>query len=103
MREAEIGPESVVSWSGGAVATEVNGEVVLMNLERDQCHGLGETGSEIWRSMHEPIQVAKLVEQLKEVFEAAPGLIESDVLHTLNQFAEEGLIQILPSGGPSGK
>jgi len=76
------------------VATEVNGEVVLMNLARDQCHGLGETGSEIWRKLREPIQVAELVAELEAEFDAAPGEIESDVLRTLGEFAAEGLIQI---------
>jgi hypothetical protein len=94
MRQAEIGRNSVVGWSGGAVATEVNGEVVLMNLARDQCHGLGETGSEIWRKLREPIQVAELVAELEAEFDAAPGEIESDVLRTLGEFAAEGLIQI---------
>jgi hypothetical protein len=40
MSETEIGRNSIVCWSSQAVATEVNGEVVLMNLVRDRCHGL---------------------------------------------------------------
>jgi hypothetical protein len=94
MRNPEIGRDSIVCWSGEAVATEVNGEVVLMHLERDRCHGLGSTGSEIWRRLREPVQVAELVAQLEAEYNAAPGEIESDVLRTLIQFAAEGLIQM---------
>jgi hypothetical protein len=99
MKEAEIEQDSVVHWSAEAVATEVNDEVVLMNLVRDRCYGLGSTGSDIWRKLREPIQVAELVVQLQTAYEAAPGQIESDVLQTLKQFALEGLIEVSASGG----
>jgi hypothetical protein len=94
MFESEIGQNSIVRWSTDAVATEVNDEVVLMNLERDRCYGLGSTGSEIWRRLREPIQVSDLVTQLWSEYDSAPGQIESDVLRTLNEFAAEGLIQV---------
>jgi hypothetical protein len=94
MSAPEIGRNSIVCWSSEAVATEVNGEVVLMNLERDRCHGLGSTGSAIWRRLRAPIQVAELLTQFEAEYEAAPGEIESDVLRTLGEFAAEGLIQV---------
>jgi hypothetical protein len=94
MKQAEIGQDSVVHWSAEAVATEVNDEVVLMNLVRDRCYGLGDTGSDIWRKLREPIQVAELVAELQTAYDAPPGQIESDVLRTLRQFAEEGLIEV---------
>jgi len=94
MNGSKIGRNSFVCWSSIAVATEVNGEVILMNLERDRCHGLGSTGSEIWRRLHKPIRVAELMQQLEAEFDAMPGKIESDVLRTLGEYASEGLIQV---------
>ncbi|HEX9201586.1 MAG TPA: PqqD family protein [Acidobacteriaceae bacterium] len=94
MDEAGIGQASVVRWSPEAVATEVNDEVVLMNLERNRCYGLGSTGSDIWRKMGEPIQVAELMTQLRSAYDAPEGQIESDVLKTLKEFAAEGLIEV---------
>ena len=92
MAESEISQNSIIRWSTEAVATEVNDEVILMNLERDRCYGLGNTGSDIWRRLKDPIQVSTLLTQLWEVYDSVPGEIESDVLRTLNQFAAEGLI-----------
>lgn len=92
----QITPDSIVHWSNAPVATEVNGEVILMSLERDRCYGLGLTGSEIWRRLARPIQVAELYKQLNDEFEASPGEIESDVLDTLRELAAEGLIDVLP-------
>ena len=56
MSEVEIGQDSIVWRSESPVATEVNEEVVLMNLERDRCYGLGSTGSAIWHKLRKPIQ-----------------------------------------------
>ena len=95
MKTLEIDGNSMVCWSAAPVATEVNGEVVLMNLERDRCYGLGSTGSDIWRRLRAPIQVSELSRQLRAEYESAPGKIEADVLRTLKEFAAEGLIEVL--------
>ena len=94
MNEPEIGGDSIVRWSTQAVATEVNDEIVLMNLDRDRCYGLGNTGSDIWRRLREPIQVSTLITQLRTAYDSQTGQIESDVLRTLREFAAEGLIQV---------
>jgi hypothetical protein len=98
MQAPEVRESSVVSWSADAVATEVNDEIVLMNLERDRCYGLGTTGSDIWRRLREPIQVAELLTQLWADYDSAPGQIDLDVLRTLNEFAAEGLIRVSQAG-----
>lgn len=94
MEHPEIGQDSIVCWSPEAVATEVNDEVVLMNFERNRCYGLGSTGSDIWRRLGTPIPVAALLTQLRMVYDAPSGQLESDVLRTLNELAAEGLIDV---------
>jgi hypothetical protein len=94
MAEREIGRDTVVCWSGAPVATEVNDEVVLMNLDRDRCYGLGATGSDLGRRMKIPVPVSELCLQLRAEYDAEPGQIEAEVLKTLRQFADEGLIEV---------
>jgi 3-dehydroquinate dehydratase len=98
MKGQEIDRHATVCWSSAAVATEVNEEIVLMNLDRDRCYGLGSTGSEIWRRMGSPILVSDLSAQLEEEYDSAPGQIEVDVLRTLRELADEGLIQVIAAG-----
>lgn len=98
MSEQEIGRNTIVSWSAEPVATEVNDEVVLINLERDRCYGLGATGSDLWRRLRTPVQVSELWTQLEAEYRAPPGQIEADVLKTLRQFADEGLIELSETG-----
>ena len=94
----KIHGNSIVSWSTEAVATGVNDEIVLLNMKRNRCYGLGVTGSEIWRKLAEPIRVSDLISQLKNEYEAPDNQIETDVLATLAEFQSEGLMQIHSEG-----
>lgn len=97
MDQIQVNPDSIVCWSSAPVATEVNDEVILMNLDRDRCYGLGATGSDIWRRIRTPIRVSELSSQLEDEYVSKPGEIELDVLRTLREFAAEGLIEVRAS------
>lgn len=94
MDRTKIEGSSIVSWSSSAVATEVNDEIVLMSMERNRCYGLGATGTEIWRKLASPIRVTEVIADLKSQYEAEEGTLESDVLRTLNELQDEGLVQV---------
>lgn len=96
-RETPITAESVVSWSRSPVATEVDREVVLMNVGRGRCYGLGETGSSVWRRLGSPIRVDDLCRELMLEYNADPELLRNDVIALLEQLQEEGLVKVLVS------
>jgi len=98
MNQPQIDGSSVVSWSRDAVATDVNDEVVLMNMERNRCYGLGITGSDLWRKLGNPIRVSEVVAQLSQEYDAQIGKIETDVLSTLAELHSEGLVQVHSNG-----
>lgn len=98
MPESQIHGNTLISWSANAVATDVNDEVVLMNMERNRCYGLGATGSDIWRKLSSPIRVSDVISQLRDEYEAPEGSIEADVLTTLAELHSEGLVQIHGEG-----
>jgi hypothetical protein len=98
MDQPQIQGDSVVSWSEDAVATDVNDEIVLMNMQRNRCYGLGSTGSDIWRKLGSPIRVSEVIEQLTDQYDAPAGKIETDVLSALAELHSEGLVQIHGNG-----
>ena len=91
---AELGLTSIVCHKPDPVAADVAGETVLMSLERSRCYGLGDIGSEIWSKLVSPVRVSDLIAEFSGRYEAAPGVIERDVLQLLNQLADEGLIKV---------
>jgi Coenzyme PQQ synthesis protein D (PqqD) len=92
--KARITEDSLVQWRDSPVSTEVDGEVVLMSLERGRCYGLGETGTAVWKRMAQPIRVSELVRDLTTEYDADPLQVSGDVLELLEQLREEGLVQV---------
>ncbi|HEY3988110.1 MAG TPA: PqqD family protein [Acidobacteriaceae bacterium] len=93
--EIPITVESVVAWSGTPVATEVDREVVLMNVGRGRCYGLGETGSSVWRRLGSPIRVDDLCRELMLEYHADPEVLVKDVITLLEHMQEEGLVKVV--------
>ncbi len=93
--ETSITAQSIVSWSDKPVATEVDREIVLMNIGRGRCYGLGETGSSVWRRMGSPIRVEDLCRELLLEYRADAAELEQDVLALLRQLHAEGLVKVL--------
>jgi Coenzyme PQQ synthesis protein D (PqqD) len=94
-REIPITAKSVVSWSESPVATEVDREVVLMNVGRGRCYGLGETGSSVWRRLGSPIRVDDLCRELMLEYHADLEVLVRDVIALLEQLQQEGLVKII--------
>src|SRR5882757_3371528 len=94
-REIPITAESVVSWSETPVATEVDREVVLMNVGRGRCYGLGETGTSVWRRLGSPIRVDDLCRELMLEYHADPEVLVKDVISLLEHLQEEGLVRVV--------
>jgi hypothetical protein len=94
-REIPITAESVVSWSEAPVATEVDREVVLMNVGRGRCYGLGETGSSVWRRLGSPIRVDDLCRELMLEYHADLEVLIKDVISLLEQMQQEGLVKVI--------
>ena len=88
-----FGPDTLIRRSAAPVETTVGTEIVLMSLDAGQCYGFGETGSDVWRLLAEPITVAALNGRLREIYEAPEGALESDVDELLEQMRALNLIE----------
>lgn len=86
--------DAVVQRNPEALAAEVQGEVVLMNLDRGEYYGLDAIGSEIWRQLEQPISIAELCNSLAGEYNAAPEVIAQDVLALLEAMRGCALIEL---------
>lgn len=89
---SDITLESVVRRSGDVMASQVDNELVMMDIERGMYYALNPVGAEIWARLAEPQQVAALCAQLQQVYAVDRATCETDVLAVLNDMAENGLL-----------
>ena len=83
---------SVVCRSGDVLASPVDSELVMMDIERGMYYALNPVGSDIWERLTEPQKVADLCAQLQQVYAVDRATCEADVLAVLNDMAENGLL-----------
>lgn len=86
---------STVSWHQTPIAAEVDGDIVLMSIESGKYYGLDSIGSDIWRRVEAPIEIATLCAALEQTYDGDPVEIQGHVLDLLHQLHMAGLIEIV--------
>lgn len=87
---------SIVRRRDVVLNTELDGELLMMDMDQDRYFGLNTVATKIWGCLGEPLVVADLIAPLTREFDAPPDLIEADVLDLLNSMAEHKLLVIQP-------
>lgn len=88
-----IDPSAPIVRSSDTVATEIDGEIVLIHIEDGKYFGLDAIGSEIWRRLEEPKTVDALCEELKSHFEGDTETIERETLAFLDKLSDSKLLR----------
>ena len=74
---------------------ELDGETVMVNLEKGEYYSLPPIGTRIWKMLESPQQVSDLCASLLLDFKVTPEQCAKDVLAFLNQMAEKGTIALV--------
>jgi hypothetical protein len=83
---------TIVSQSGDALATEVDGEIVLIGIDTGQYYGLDAIGSTIWRGLAQPCRVGDLCARLQADFDGDAETIERDTIAFLEKLTARKLV-----------
>lgn len=89
-----ISLDSIVSQKEDVDVTELNGEKVMMDLDKGMYFMLNKTGSYIWDSINEPKSVSEIIEKLTKKYDIDRKTCESKVLEYLEKLKDEEIIFI---------
>ena len=84
--------ESAPLRSGRALAQELNGELVLVQVDTGMYYALNEVGSRVWALCDGSLTIAQVVARLCEEFDAPPATVEADVVELVDHLATEKLL-----------
>lgn len=79
---------------GDLLSADVDGEMVMMDVETGVYFGLDAIGTDIWKRLEAPVTVADLTADLVGDYDAAPETIERDVLALLTDMKTRGLVEV---------
>jgi hypothetical protein len=91
---AAIADGTMISRSPSVLAAEVQGEIVMMSIEKGQYFGLDDIGSDIWKRIDPPCSFAALVEGLAGAYEADRTTITNDVRVLLDKMAAQDVVRL---------
>jgi len=89
-----IREESYVKRNNEVFASEIDDEVVMMNIDTGKYYGMDAIGSRIWELIEDEIQVKDLIDKLMEEYDVEEEQCRKDVLEFLNQLNANKLLQV---------
>ena len=75
-------------------AQEVDGEMVLLDMESENYFGLDEVGTAIWHAMQDKETLQEVLEALLEQYEVEEEVLKRDLLDFVGKLHESGLIEV---------
>ena len=87
-----INIDSKISISKDIDVSDLDGEVVMMNIEKGSYLSLNSVGSDIWNSIKEKTSVKDIVNNLLTIYKVDRSVCEQSVLNFLIKLENEGII-----------
>jgi len=83
-----------VTFAETVFAQEVDGEMVLLDMESENYFGLDEVGTAIWQAMQEKETLKEVFEVLLDQYEVEADMLENDLSEFVNKLVESGLVKV---------
>jgi len=83
-----------VTFSDTVFAQEVDGEMVLLDMNSENYFGLDEVGTSIWQAMQEKENLKDVFEILLEQYEVEEDVLKNDLITFVEKLEESGLVKV---------
>lgn len=83
-----------ISIVADVLASELGSEIVMLNLRDATYYGLDEVGAEVWRLLHTPTTLGRIVDALVELYDVEAERCRADVRNLLAELADRGLVEV---------
>ncbi|RLA69293.1 MAG: PqqD family protein [Epsilonproteobacteria bacterium] len=83
-----------VTFADTVFAQEVDGEMVLLDMESENYFGLDEVGTSIWQAMQEKETLKEVLDLLLEQYEVEEEMLENDLSDFVGKLVESGLVKV---------
>jgi len=94
MKSREINTSMVISQLEGIDYADLDGDKVMMNLEKGQYFALNDVGSRIWDIIQKAITAKDIINTLLDEYEVDAATCEATVLSFLEKLNDAELISI---------
>ncbi|WPC43292.1 lasso peptide biosynthesis PqqD family chaperone [Clostridium sp. JS66] len=86
--------DTIVVQKVGLDATDIDGEIVMMDIDKGKYYGFNSVGSRIWELIKNPIAIKEIKSALLKEYNVDTKTCEEAVLTFLNRLNDEELISV---------
>ena len=90
----KFNPTTVFRKNAELLESDVDEEVVALDVNRGQCYGLNAVGSRVWRLLDTPRSLEDICSLLQEEYEVEPEACQAEVARLMEDLQSEGLVEI---------
>ena len=87
-----LSSSTIVARKGGLIESEIDREIVALNIESGVCYGLNKMGSRIWALLGTPVRISDICTVLVSEYDVEPEACETEVIALIEQLLEEDLV-----------
>ncbi len=96
MMASRFSGETVFRKSADLLESDVDEEVVALDVDKGTCYGLNAVGSRVWRLLDTPMSLQEICSTLEGEDEVEPDVCRDEVSRLLGDLQTEGLIEVRP-------
>ncbi|MNH37263.1 Coenzyme PQQ synthesis protein D [compost metagenome] len=86
--------QTVLVKRPGNIASDMDGEKVMLNVKNGKYYNLGEVGGDIWSALDEPVSISRIVQVIQDTFDVPAETAEQDVFEFVQSLLAEDLVAI---------
>lgn len=91
-----LSKNNVITQNQGNIVSDMDGELVMLSIEKGNYYNLGVLGGEIWSLIEKPIKISDILDKLISQYDVSQQECEEEVLSFLSDLYNEGLIILTP-------
>lgn len=92
-----IDPTSKFQRNPDLIATDMDGDTVMMSIERGEYYGISGVGSRVWELLASPVSMTDIVQTICNEFEVDESTCQADMAHFIEDMQGHGLISVSAS------
>ncbi len=94
MAKIEITLDTIIQRKIDILTSDLDGEKVMMSIEKGEYYGLGKTGTFIWDNIENPISILALIEMITKNYSIDKNKCFSDIAPFIIDLIEKELIVV---------
>lgn len=74
------------------IATNMDGDTVMMSIERGEYYGVGGVGTRVWELLEKPMNLSELIAAICAEFEVDEATCQADMERFIRELMDNGMV-----------